>query len=293
MLDRDERHAQGRDQFQHQRRQERDPQCRHRRTPVRGTQTRDPLSGPIGPPERAQRGDTGDQIQQARLQGGHRRQCRRRPLRGGQTDQHHEDRDQRQRDQHDERRLQIVERDHDDGGRGEDGRQEQRGQIPGEVGTQPVQAAGDHGRGLAAPGGQRRGWQRGHGAQHLSVQIGDHRAGPALTEAGLQPLGQSANCPQRQQDQQRCPPVRHAASGGIGDDAGDEVAQDDRRRDRASGDHHAAADGGAQVTAHRRTSPPQARVQRPRPAPAQGTRRSVRPIDGGIDSAKIRLRNTQ
>ena len=253
-------------------------------------------SGPAGAAQRPQRGDSGDQIQQPRLQGRHGRQRRRRSVGGRQPDQHHEDRYQRQRDHHDHRRFQVVDRDHGDGGRGQDRGKQQGGQVSGEVGAQAVETAGDHHRGVVALGGEFTGLAGGHRRQHLTAEIGDDRAGPALTQAGLQPVRQRANNPQRQQDRQRAP-ARRAGCGAEGSvmTRGDDAGQHDRRADRTAGDHHAAA--------HRRR--PGSGATRSMPATVAGPggpgsprlraqdARLARPIDGGIRSAEIRCRKTQ
>ena len=148
----------------------------------------------------AQGGDAGDQIQQAGLQRGHGRQRGRRSFGRGQADEHHEDRYQWQRDHHDHRRFQVVERDHRHGGRREDRGQQQGGQIPGEVGAQAVQAAGDHDRGVVALGRQLTGLPGGYRGQHLTAEVGDHRAGASLAQPRLQPVRDCADSPQREQN---------------------------------------------------------------------------------------------
>ncbi len=149
--DRDQRHPEGGQQLEHQRRQERDPQRRHRRAAVGGGQFGDAMLGPGGAAQRPQRGDSGDQVQQPRLQGRHGGQRRRRALGGRQADQHHEDRDQRQRDHHDHSRFQVVDRRSRrrwpaSGSR----RAASAGRYRGEIRPQPVEAAGDHHRGGVA-----------------------------------------------------------------------------------------------------------------------------------------------
>ena len=111
-------------------------------------------SGPAARPSARSVGMPAIRSSSRRLQRRHGRQRGRRSVGGRQPDQHHEDRYQRQRDHHDHRRFQVVERDHGDGGRGQDRGQQQGGQVAGEVGPQAVEPAGDHDRGRIALCGQ-------------------------------------------------------------------------------------------------------------------------------------------
>src|SRR6202012_961841 len=99
-------------------------------------QSRNAALRPAGAAESPQRGNSGYQVQQPSLQGGHGGQRGRGPLSSRQTDHHHEDRDQRQRDRHDHSRFQVVEPNNKSAYRGQDRRQQQRRKIGGEIGPQ-------------------------------------------------------------------------------------------------------------------------------------------------------------
>ena len=62
--DRDERDTEGGQQFEHERRQKRDTQRRHRRTAMGRTEFGDPMCGSAHPAQCAQRGNARNQIQQ-------------------------------------------------------------------------------------------------------------------------------------------------------------------------------------------------------------------------------------
>ena len=113
---------------------------------------------------------------------------------GRQPDQHHEERNQRQRDHHEHRRFQVVDRDHATVAGVRIAASSSVGRYPMKYGRKRVQATGDHHCGVVALCCQFTRLAGGHRLEHLAVEIGDRRrwrpVDPGAPEANASAYGQ-------------------------------------------------------------------------------------------------------
>ena len=153
---RHQRHAERRGQLEHRSRQEADPQRLHRGRPVALADRGEDRDLVAGTPERAQRGQAPDHVEEVAREPPERQPALARALLGVATDQPHEHGHERQREQHDQRRFPVDHRDPGDHEerhhRGEHG----LGQIAGEVALERVDALHGDGGDLGPAGAVRR-----------------------------------------------------------------------------------------------------------------------------------------
>lgn len=147
--DGDQRHRQGGDRLQDEGGEEGDPQGAHGGPPVRVGHL--PHHSGLVPlaAERAQGGQTGDDVQEVAAQPGQQPPLPGGALGGVQADERAEHRDQRQGDHHDQRGGPVGEAEPDHHHQRDDGGGGHGGQVAREVGVQGVEAAGEQGGGLA------------------------------------------------------------------------------------------------------------------------------------------------
>ena len=151
-LDGDQSHREGREELENTTREKRHAQRRHRRLRIRLAQraqvgARSPLAS-----ERAERGQSRDEIQELGGQTLHRRQFLVGGRLGEATDQDHEKGNQRNHEQRDDGRPKVEQQD-DPQRRGSDGAHEdQLGEEGHEVGAQVFEAAGGQSRRLCTIG---------------------------------------------------------------------------------------------------------------------------------------------
>ena len=195
--------------------------------------------------QRLEGGQPGHQVEDLGPQALHRRQPLGRVLPGQAPDEDHEDGDEGDGEGHGQGRGRVLE-EHDQGGEGgEGGGQDQLGQVPGEVGLQVVQAAGEHGGGPGGvdglPAGSERRRVRHDAPAQLDDGAGRGPVGARLLEvhdggAGGDDRGQGPH-------EGGGPGSRRAPRHEGGDDAGDEPGLGDDE----AGDEHAGDRGGGDV----------------------------------------------
>ena len=183
--DGDDRHRQGRQQFEHQRGEERHPQRAHGLGAVLGLAALQPFGLGFRPSEHLQGRQAGDQVGEVVGEPGLHRPPLARDGLGRPAHQGHEERDQRQSEGHDHRREQVGAQnrkpDHERHG---DGQQQLR-QVLGEVAVQSVQAL-RHQRDQAAAGGLLQ-WPGEPGGHDVAAQLRLDRGGRPLREPLVRP----------------------------------------------------------------------------------------------------------
>jgi hypothetical protein len=187
-LDRDDRDRQRCGELEHEGGQERDAQHTHRGATVVVGDGGDRALLSVGTAEDPQRGEAVDEVEEVP---GEPLECL--PLPAGprlrrQADEHHEDRQQRQRERHDQARRPVGQPDADHDQRGDDAAHHQLRQVAGEVRVESVDSAGGElGQLGAAPLPQPARPQLGDPTQQRGAQLGLHGCGRPGRDELLRP----------------------------------------------------------------------------------------------------------
>jgi hypothetical protein len=283
---RDDGHRQRGQQLEHERGEERDPQCAHGLLPVGAGHRHEGAPLRLGPPERGEHGQPGDEVEEVVAKHGERAPLAPDTTLGVLADEDHEQRDERDGEADDQRGDPVREQDAAGDHRGHCRGDQQLRHIAGEIAVQPVDAPGGEGGQLgggavglpARSDGQRT-------VDHRRPQLGQHGrrrvVGGRLRRPGHRGAGEHHGGDQSERDGDGRE-IR-AAEEGVGDHTGQEVGLR----------HHEAGGDEPQQHAQQHERPDRGGVAQQTRVERFHDRPTGRPWDVGIDVRVTRLRKTQ